>query len=53
MSALPPKADMDPQSANFRFVPIADISPYKSQPGVQGCEGVIVPRNLTRMDLVG
>jgi len=26
MSALPPKADIDPQSANVRFVPKADIS---------------------------
>jgi hypothetical protein len=25
MSALPPKADIDPQSANVRFVPKADI----------------------------
>ena len=26
MSALPLKADIDPQSANVRFVPIADIA---------------------------
>ena len=26
MSALPPKADIDPQPANVRFVPIADMA---------------------------
>ena len=26
MSALPPKADIDPQSLNVRFVPLADIT---------------------------
>ena len=26
MSALPPKADIDPQSVNVRFVPKADIA---------------------------
>src|SRR5215472_10419108 len=28
MSAFPPKADIDPQSANVRFVPKADIAAW-------------------------
>ena len=28
MAALPPKADIDPQPANVRFVPKADIAIY-------------------------
>jgi|SRR5262249_41948686 len=38
MSALPPKADIDPSVANVRFVPKADIRPthYSITSSVQG-----------------
>jgi hypothetical protein len=32
MSALPPKADMSGTTCDVRFVPIADIPPFKRRP---------------------
>jgi len=33
MSAIPPKADMDQQGCDVRFVPIGDIAPYSPERG--------------------
>ena len=42
MSALPPKADMDQDGCNVRFVPKADIRPPAHPWGSSGIRGQIV-----------